>query len=613
MVAEADFEADGKMPAGWGQGGAEVIHAEDAPQGKAYLRLKAKKNAGVRSPVLAPTPGAACFLSYWIRTSAEPWTTITFTSDERDPSYSSVHTPFHYADFPLDTGGEWRQEGFYFVMPPQCKTLQFDLHPRQDGAEGEYFSLDDICLRTVPAAEMAQAYQAERGNLPPYDVTPRPADGQNLALSVAKWEGHAGIPGQPFVIWALGSSFTDRQGDGYELVQAIRQRFPQAPPIIYRKHGGPGTPWKFVDGWIRQFVAAEQPDLIFCYTSGTLEGLDSMLHDIRRLTTAEVIIPTLHFKPESTMTPDDIEKGAGVDWTAVRETCQKHGVEFVENRAEMAAYIKQAGISPDDLLIDHNHQNLHGRIRIWDNVSRHLAECDQKTYQPESRERRIAVAPPDRAVSFSGDWKPGNGEIHTHAAGARLQVTFTGNQLDLLGRKTPGGGTVKVLVDGRPAGQAPVFVTDYIKPSKPHQWQIPHAADLGPNLVPQAWTIAMTNDTGAFQLTGSVTGPDGAGDLTQPFTSRSGQISLDPKFWRAGRVEKKGQPPEYNVGKGDAFSFDVDRSAIGQVSFRSADSADLVLPLVRNLPNGEHTLELVAAGDGDVTITGLYVFAPPER
>ena len=56
--------------------------------------------------------------------------------------------------------------------------------------------------------------------------------GKNLALAVAKWEGRAGIPGKPFVIWALGSSYTDRQGDGYELIQAIRQRFPNAPPII---------------------------------------------------------------------------------------------------------------------------------------------------------------------------------------------------------------------------------------------------------------------------------------------------------------------------------------------------------------------------------------------
>lgn len=284
-------------------------------------------------------------------------------------------------------------------MPPQCKTIEFNISPREDGAEGQFVCLDDLRLRTATEAEMAAAYEAERAHLPAYDVAPRPGDGGNLALSVAKWEGRAGIPGKPFVIWALGSSYTDRQGDGYELIQAIRHRFPHAPPIIYRKHGGPGTPWEFVHGWIKQFVAAEQPDLIFTYTSGTLEGLDAMLTEIRRRTTAEVIVPSLHFKPPSALTPEDIENGAGVPWGRAREICAKHEAEFVESRREMADYLSHAEVKLEDLLADHNHQNVHGRIRIWDNVSRHLAKSEQSAYTPESRERRVAVAPPTETAT----------------------------------------------------------------------------------------------------------------------------------------------------------------------------------------------------------------------
>jgi len=59
-----------------------------------------------------------------------------------------------------------------------------------------------------------------------FGTPPAPPGPPSLqGYSVAKWEGRAGIPGKPFVIWALGSSFTDRQGDGYELIQAIRRRF----------------------------------------------------------------------------------------------------------------------------------------------------------------------------------------------------------------------------------------------------------------------------------------------------------------------------------------------------------------------------------------------------
>ena len=616
VLAGCDFEADGKLPPGWGQGKGEVVSTTEAPQGKAFFKMQAKKSAGLRSPVITAQPGVPYFLSFWIKTAADPWTAISFTSDEREPSFTTVHSPFFYADFPLNTGDQWRQEGFYFVMPPQCRTIQISMNPREDGADGQFVCIDDLQLRTASEAEMAAAYQAERAHLPSYDVTSRPGDGRNLALSVAKWEGRAGIPGKPFVIWALGSSYTDRQGDGYELIQAIRQRFPHAPPIIYRKHGGPGTPWEFVHPWIKQFVAAEQPDLIFTYTSGTLEGLDALLTEVRRRTTAEVIVPSLHFKPPGEITQENIDHGAGVDWAKAREICEKHGAEFVENRRDMADYIAHAKLDMEDLLVDHNHQNVHGLIRIWDNVARHLAKSDQAAYTPASRERLVSVEPATKTaseqVSVSGPWTKSADSLRCSAAGGSIKVTFTGSQINVIGRKSPGGGTVKVLIDGAPADQAPVFLMNYIKPDK-KIWRIPHAVDLGAHLVPQTWTLTMTSDTGEYRLAGSVTGPDGTGNLAQSFLSSSGQIGLDPRFWRQGRVEKKGQPVDYGVASGDTFTFDVFRSTEAELSFKASQPGPLVEPVARNLPNQRHTLELVTKGDGEVLIEGLYVFEPPEK
>lgn len=183
----------------------------------------------------------------------------------------------------------------------------------------------------------------------------------------------------------------------------------------------------------------------------------------------------------------------------------------------------------------------------------------------------------------------------------------------MIGRKAPGGGTVKVLVDGIPADRAPVFLMSFIKPSQAHAWRIPHAVDLGPNPLPQTWTIVMTSDVGDYRLEGSVTGSDGTGNLAQPFLSPSGQIGLNPRFWRQGRVEKKDQPVEYGVAGGDAFAFDVYRCAVGERSFKADQPGPLVEPLVRNLSNQQHTLELITTGDGEVVIEGLYVFEPPEK
>jgi len=488
-------------------------------------------------------------------------------------------------------------------------------------------AVDDFQLRTASETEMSAAYEAERANLPPYDVTPRPDDGKNLALSVAKWEGRAGLPGKPFLIWAVGSSWTNFQGDGYPLIRAIRQRFPHAPPIVYKKHAGSGTPWDFAYGWIRQFVRAEQPDLILTYTNGSLEGLDALLTEIRRSTTADVIVPSLHFFERSTLTPQEIEIFEGVPIEKIREICRKHGAEFVENRRELAEYLQRTGLEPAALVGDPVHQNQHGRIRIWDNICRHIAKPDSFNYEPATRERRIAVAPPSSTgteqVTTTGPWTASDGMLHTAQKDARLKVAFTGNRIDLIGRKTPQGGTARVLIDGVPADQAPAFYTTFIQP-KPTVWPralkgpgpgdvAPHAVELRAGVVPQTWTITMTSDTGDYRLEGSVTGPDGEGNVAQPFVSRSGQIAIDPKLWRHARTERKDSPVAYGNGTGDTFTFEVYRCATGTVSFRSEQPAPLCQPLVQNLTNGPHTLEIISTGDGEVSSEAFYVFQPPIR
>jgi hypothetical protein len=615
-----DFEGGAKLPSGWSIGSGKIVLADDAPQGKAYCRIDAGKREFFQTPAgIQGQPGRPHFLSFWLKSPAEFWAAINFTSEDRLPSFGN-----HYPGIPT-TGKQWKRVGYYFWLPAQCRTIQFQIHPQDDTFAGQFIGIDDVQLRTATEAEMSAAYEAERGHLPAYDVTPRPGDGKNLALSVAKWEGRAGVPGRPFVIWALGSSWTAFQGDGYPLTRAIRERFPKAPPLIYKKHVGSGTPWDYARGWVTQFVAAEEPDLIFTYTNGTPEGLDAMLTEIRRHTTADVIVPSLHFFQKTKVTPEEVENGVE-PWEKIREICLKHQAEFVENRRELAEYLKRFGLEPPALVGDAVHQNQHGRIRVWDNICRHIARPAEFTYAPESRERRIAVAPPAATatehVELQGGWSTTDGLLRANGSDARLKVRFTGNRIDVLGRKLPGGGTVKVLVDGKPGEQLPVFFSTFIQPKAKQSSRTlkgpgpgdvaPHAVDLLANLVPQSWSITVTSDTGDYRLEGSVTGADGEGNLTRPFTSKSGQIGIDPKLWRHGRDPSKTGGVIYGNSTGDSFSFDVYRCALGQLNFRADQPAPLAEPVVQNLANREHTLELVTAGDGEVIIEGLYVYQPPE-
>jgi len=613
-----DFETEGKLPAGWAIGRGEVVTAPDAPQGKSYCRIPARTGTILLTPrETRGIPGQPHFISFWLNCPEDHWTCIGFTSDE--PLRTAGD---HYPGIPA-TDGQWRRVGYYVWMPAQCKTIHLQIQPHKDIPEGQYICVDDVQLRTATEAEMSAAYEAERAHLPPYDASPRPEDGKNLALSVAKWEGRAGIPGRPFVIWAVGSSWTNFQGDGYPLIRAIRQRFPNAPPIIYKKHAGSGTPWDFARGWVEQFVAADQPDLVFTYTNGSPEGLDALLTAVRRLTTADILVPSLHFFERSKLTDEEIERGV-VPWEEIRAICRKHKAEFVENRRELAEYMKREGLEPPALVGDAVHQNRHGFVRIWDNITRHIARPAQFNDAPEARERRIRLAPAaataTEQATFSGNWTIADGVVRSGEKGAKITVRYTGNRIDLIGRRLPGGGSVRVLIDGAPGDQAPAFFTTLLKP-EPKQWPLklqgpgpgdiaPHAVQLGRNLVPQTWTITVTSETGDYRLEGSVTGPDGEGNLAEPFVSRSGQVGIDPKLWRHGRTERKGEVV-YGNREGDRFTFDVSRAAVGHLSFASPEPSPFVEPLVQNLPNGPHTLELVVEGDGEVVLDSLYVFQPP--
>jgi hypothetical protein len=130
----------------------------------------------------------------------------------------------------------------------------------------------------------------------------------------------------------------------------------------------------------------------------------------------------------------------------------------------------------------------------------------------------------------------------------------------------------------------------------------PHRVSLGRKIVPQTWTITMLSDTCDYELVGSVTGADGRGNAKKPFTSRSGQIIIEPEFWRQ---------PETNR-TGDTFTFDVIRSTVGQVAFEG-DAGRFRLTLAQGLTNGLHVLTLTVRGDGPVAVDAFDVFEPPLK
>jgi len=421
------------------------------------------------------------------------------------------------------------------------------------------------------------------------DYVPKTAasDGQHLALTLQKLE-HGIEPPRPFLIWALGSSYCNMLGNGDVWKTEIPKRFPKAPPIEYRKMVGNSCPWQYLRGWARHLVIPDQPDLVLIYTIGKPEDLEKLIVELRANTTADIIVPSIHWRERDQGLWGKSENAADQDIAAVREICRKHQVEFVESRRDWGQYLKANNLPIPALLKDAVHQSDYGAQIINANILAHLRQPAKFSYDPSSRERRIQPV-----KSSDGSCK----------------AAFTGNRVDLIGRKSTNGGTFRVLIDGKPGEQTDAFLMSYVQPDKKNakegkgatpRDQAPHGITLGSHVVPQAWTITMTSDKGDFELVGATTSRDGTGNAFKPLTSNSGQIIIEPELWR--RAERN--------RTGDRFTFEVRRAVRPEVSFRGSANERFTVRLAQVLPNKKHTLELIPINKGEADIEALEVFQP---
>ncbi|HPD16765.1 MAG TPA: SGNH/GDSL hydrolase family protein [Planctomycetota bacterium] len=469
---------------------------------------------------------------------------------------------------------------------------------------------------TVALAVVVLAADASAGarptppqGAPEYQAPPRPTDGANMALTIEKLE-KGFDPERPLLIWAIGSSFTNGLGDGSTLIELLKPRFPNMPKVVYKRFAGNSTPYHLTRGWARHLVIPEQPDVVILYNFGKVDDLEQLIVDLRQGTTADILVGTIHWcLPHEKQWPDPDLPCSHQDIPKLRAVCEKHGVELVESRREMTEYMLAHKLGIKDLLADAVHENAYASLMTNMNIARHFNRPAKFAYDPRTRERRLdAAASPD--VKLAGAWEKGDGSVTAKEKGAAIEVSFTGSRIDLIGWRSPDGGRAEVWLDGKPAAEVPVFQASYIQPDaknaplppNPPRDRSPHRLTLGSNVVPQSWTLTMTNDAGDYELVGSLTGSDGTGNNRKPFTSKSGQIILEPEFWRQ---------PESNKA-GDKWTFDVTRPTVGRVEFKG-DKARFRLTLAQALPNAPHSIKLVADGTGPVAIAAFDVFEPPMK
>ena len=343
----------------------------------------------------------------------------------------------------------------------------------------------------------------------------------------------------------------------------------------------------------RQDLYPFYPDLVIFQVYGGGNGeLESILSDIRRKTTAEIMISTHHVSHDgNAWVQGEYDKQS----QAIRDLAEKYDCELVDVREEWKQYLANNQLKTQDLLRDSVHLNDKGNQLMADLVWRHLRYSKDFANPRADEIKAVPVEP-----SADGSYK----------------IPFTGNRVDIVASPAEDPrGTARILIDGQPPSANPNACT-ITRPSNASEVWWPGVYTVGfqnPPLV-EDWVLKLTEVSDdakhfKYEVTGSKTGPDGSGSSEEKFVSNSGRVVIDPKDFglaAACAYTKNPCPPGFEI-KWSVVPMFTD-------TYRTPKSKSLSKPVrttaVQLIENGPHLLEILPNGDGSVPIKAVQIFQP---
>ena len=514
-----------------------------------------------------------------------------------------------------------------------------------NGADAAWLDLRLLDTHGMPLRDVTARFRAHRSQTParaplqrvkPWseivaEIPPLlPSDkagqfGARLTRTMALLESAAGTR-RPVRILFYGQSITAQEWTSL-LVNRLRERYPAAEIVaINRALGGWGV--SLLEKTIQYDVLRERPDLVcFHAYQGSLRQWERVLSNIRRETTAEIMIRSAHVSRHQGDDPANVENGETMTMSAL---AQEFGCELVECRQEWIKYLNAQQWTPSNVVGDVVHLNRQGNVLMAQLYERHFRDnfsansAWYNTVQRYDPLRPYINGQQDEIVLSGQGWAPhGNYMEHIVAQQSsspkdRLTLKFTGNRVDLA--LAPGTGGARVLIDGKKPSRLRVFKGT--RPTaKSNKW--PPAMLLQYHLdqakaEDEAWELTLTEKLSPdflkfkFRLHGSKTGFDGEGDNETDFVSKSGKIRFTKYDWRCDKSEA--DPAGGNL----KLIWWVTPIGVDEVRCQPAsgyvlwnDMPKQWVTVMDGLPAGEHTLTLAPLGDGPFVIESIEVHRPP--
>jgi len=336
-----------------------------------------------------------------------------------------------------------------------------------------------------------------------------------------------------------------------------------------------------------------QPDLLIFHVYGAHDKYEDIIRTVRERTCAEVLIQTDHLSADQSVDePVDQAKLTMKEWAQwfnyvfLPTLHDKYQVDVVPQRELWKQYLRDYQLVPQDLLKDGVHLNARGEYLMAEIVKSQLVVHPEISPPAVKRVKTLPVSP----EAWSKEEPP-------------FVLSFEGSRIDGILPATQSSTTqpVTVTIDGKPPSQWPqCFAFTRVSGYNRTSWPCLLRVNFGLQLpLAETWTIALKDANEDytqfhFTLTGSVTGPDGEGDGTQRFTSKSGRIVIEPEDWNLSFSRKI-----FKVPHPDDAPITFETRALGVDSFVPGAGTDphieSTVTLAQNLPPGPHVLKLTGA------------------
>ncbi len=341
------------------------------------------------------------------------------------------------------------------------------------------------------------------------------------------------------------------------------------------------------------------PDLVIFHVYGANDTYEEIIKNIRTRTSAEVLMQKDHVG--ATLPPvvknwDDakeLEKKDKSMWwdymmnyVFLPDIAKKYGCGVADVRTPWVKYLADNKLDTRALLKDDIHLNDHGCAVMAGIVSQYLV------HRPE--------LPKD-------GWKDLVRDVEPAVTGKTLTVSGEGNRFDVLVGNPAQPLSATVTIDGKKPSEFPGCYA-ITRPS-PYPWSplfIMRIDHTKPLLV-EDWTLTLTSvaadgKSWTFKVAGSVTGADGEGDSTKPFTSPSGRVVIAPDSWFPGGAK---------IANGYAITWKVVPLFADRIELKAGEAGkETLISLAQGLPYAAHTVVLTAERDLGKAVQAIRVYRP---